>query len=136
MQEVYWNMSKVWLRLWRVSLVCIPVLLASSLFIQNSAALSPKAQHSHEDVTESILYYNTAQQVANAVVANPFLALPLEQASSVGQWSSVKQWPLVAIHAAMLKDGRIIMWDRENEGTTSMRLYNPTTDSFTKIADP
>ena len=129
-------MARNWPRISKLLFICVPVLLAGGLFIQNSTALSAETHASHDVVPEAILNYSVAPRVANAVVANPFLARPLAQTSSVGQWSGVEQWPLVAIHAAMLQNGQIIMWDRENAGTTSMRLYNPSTDTFTKIADP
>jgi hypothetical protein len=129
-------MAKNWSRISKLMFICIPVLMATSLFIQNSTALSAETHASHDVIPEAILNYSVAPRVANAVVANPFLARPLAQASGVGQWSAVEQWPLVAIHAAMLQNGQIIMWDRENAGTTSMRLYNPATNTFTKIADP
>ncbi|MEO8611280.1 MAG: galactose oxidase-like domain-containing protein [Chloroflexota bacterium] len=129
-------MAKMWPRLSKLFFVGVPVLLAANFFIENSQALSADAHASHDIASVPVLDYGVAPKIADAIVANPFLERPLAQSSSVGQWSSVEQWPLVAIHAAMLENGQIIMWDRENDGTTSMRLYNPATDTFTKIADP
>jgi galactose oxidase len=53
---------------------------------------------------------------------------------SVGQWSPVKRWPFVAIHAALMPDGRIIGWSRE-DGVTKLETYvgDPKTGVFTKI---
>jgi hypothetical protein len=83
-------MAKIWPRISKLFLVCIPVLLAGGLFIQNAAALSAEAHPSHDAVAQAVLHYGVAPMIANAVNTNPFLARPLAQASSVGQWSGVQ----------------------------------------------
>ena len=40
----------------------------------------------------------------------------------VGEWSPVKQWPFVAIHTALLPDGRILSWSRE-DGVTKLETW-------------
>jgi hypothetical protein len=129
-------MASLLSRLSKLFLILIPVFLVSTLVLNNVSALSADIHASHDVVPRAILNYGVEPFIANPIQQNPFLASPLQQASTVGQWSSVRQWPLVAIHAAMLQNGNIIMWDRENNATTSMRIYNPQTDTFTKIADP
>src|SRR4051812_46761551 len=34
----------------------------------------------------------------------------------VGSWDPVMSWPLVAIHAQMLPNGKVLFWDRGNTG--------------------
>ena len=52
----------------------------------------------------------------------------------VGEWSAVKRWPFVAIHAALLPDGRIVGWSRE-DGVTKLETWvgNPHTGVFTNV---
>src|SRR5687767_13571717 len=100
-------------RLSKLLLILIPVFTVSTLVSQNVNALSADTHASHDVVPQAILNYGVEPLLSNPLSQSPFLAIPLQQASSVGQWSSVKQWPLVAIHAAMLQNGTVIMWDRE-----------------------
>jgi hypothetical protein len=83
-------MAKMWPRISKLFFICIPVLLAGGLFIQNSAALSAEAHPSHHTAPQAVLHYGVAPMISNAVNSNPFLARPLAQASSVGQWSGVQ----------------------------------------------
>lgn len=57
--------------------------------------------------------------------------------ASVGEWSAVRQWPFVSIHASLLPDGRIVAWSRR-EGVTELETWvgNPKTGKFTKILNP
>jgi hypothetical protein len=58
-------------------------------------------------------------------------------ASTYGEWSPVITWPLVAVHAALLPTGDVVMWDAwETPGTPSGRLWNPTTQVFTSVPVP
>ncbi|HEV7425609.1 MAG TPA: galactose oxidase-like domain-containing protein [Thermoanaerobaculia bacterium] len=52
----------------------------------------------------------------------------------VGEWSAVKKWPFVAIHAALLTDGRIVGWARE-DGVTKLETWvgDPKTGTFTRV---
>ena len=58
----------------------------------------------------------------------------------IGQWSSVINWPLVAINQVLLKDGRILMWDGDGsggcEGSSSGRIWDPITGQFTPVPIP
>src|SRR5262245_60865667 len=62
---------------------------------------------------------------------------PAPNASSVGQWSAVMNWPLVAVHAALVPTGDVVMWDAwELPDTPSGRVWNPATQTFTSVPVP
>ena len=42
-------------------------------------------------------------------------------------------WPLVAVHATLLRTGEILMWDAWELPTAQARLWNPTTNTFTDV---
>jgi hypothetical protein len=48
----------------------------------------------------------------------------------VGQWSSVSNWPLVAIHAILLPTGNVLAFDGADQNGAAY-IWNPTTNSFT-----
>jgi hypothetical protein len=48
----------------------------------------------------------------------------------VGQWSSVSNWPLVAIHAVLLPTGNVLAFDGANQNGAAY-VWNPTTNTFT-----
>src|SRR5262249_9198048 len=55
----------------------------------------------------------------------------------VGQWGPVLNWPLVAVHAALLKTGSVLIWDAWEYGSTPpARLWDPNTQTFTSVPDP
>jgi hypothetical protein len=62
---------------------------------------------------------------------------PLLQSGSsatVGEWSDVMTWPLVAVHMALLPTSEVIMWDAWEVGAApSARLWNPVTQQFTGV---
>jgi hypothetical protein len=55
--------------------------------------------------------------------------------SQIGEWSSVMNWPLVAIHASLLKNGKVLVWDdEEHDGIFSQvhpKLWNPVSNALT-----
>jgi hypothetical protein len=68
-----------------------------------------------------------AKAAAAAVVGNE---------GDVGQWGPVVDWPVVAIHDALLPDGKVVAWDASNLNDQS---YTKTTDhTFTRatVFDP
>ena len=68
-----------------------------------------------------------AQAAAAAVVGNE---------GDVGQWGPIVPWPVVAIHDALLPDGKVVAWDASNLNDQS---YTKTTDhTFTRatVFDP
>jgi galactose oxidase len=54
-----------------------------------------------------------------------------------GEWSPVKKWPFVAIHAALLPNGRIVAWSRK-EGVTKLETWvgDPKSGTFTRVMNP
>jgi|GEM_PF-5784914 len=74
-------------------------------------------------------------------VLTALLSMPVEANNVDGQWSDVGDWPFVAIHAALLPDGRVVTYgsdgdvidgtDRGGRGRTGQFLYDvwdPTLD--------
>ncbi|HYW24387.1 MAG TPA: Ig-like domain-containing protein, partial [Terriglobales bacterium] len=52
--------------------------------------------------------------------------------STAGQWGTLMNWPLVAVHSSLLDNGNVVVWDAwETGGTPSVRVWNPTTQAFT-----
>jgi hypothetical protein len=47
----------------------------------------------------------------------------------------VSNWPLVAIHATLLPDGRVLAWDGANEDGAAY-VWNPSTNAFTAVPPP
>ncbi len=59
---------------------------------------------------------------------------------SLGHWSPVLSWPLVAINATLLRTGQVLMWDGgtsvgdpPTHGGLSAQLWNPQTQTFTPV---
>lgn len=50
-----------------------------------------------------------------------------------GEWSSVSNWPLVAVHASLMHTGEILMWDAWESPTSNAKLWNPATNIFTNV---
>lgn len=53
--------------------------------------------------------------------------------ATVGEWSSVMNWPLVAVHGTLFHTGDILMWDAWENPTTNAKLWNPATNIFTDV---
>ena len=51
--------------------------------------------------------------------------------ATVGQWGPVMQWPLVAVHANLLSNGQVLVWDGFEAGPNSERLFDPNTLALT-----
>src|SRR5688500_14291733 len=50
-------------------------------------------------------------------------ASALAQASTVGQWSAVQNWPIVAVHSHLLPTGKILFWAYSD----GIYLWDPAT---------
>ena len=48
-------------------------------------------------------------------------------ASSIGQWSEVQDWPIQAIHAIQLPTGKVMVWQ---SWQTSAAIWDPATGDF------
>jgi galactose oxidase len=67
-------------------------------------------------------------------------AEPEEDASKLGQWSPVSCWPVVAIHASLLPNGKVLTWER-NEEPSPVRIsqtyvWDPESGRFDKLNNP
>jgi hypothetical protein len=49
--------------------------------------------------------------------------------STRGDWSAVMDWPLIAIHAVLLKTSKVLVWD-EQDTVTQPKLWDPATGAF------
>lgn len=47
-----------------------------------------------------------------------------------GSWTAPQDWPLVAVHASMLSDGKVVAWDGFAEALNSEHVWNPETNAF------
>jgi hypothetical protein len=94
----------------------VPALIAEAA--AKSASLAPK---------ESLISF-----VSRAVAS--VSAAQADDPSLVGQWSAIQDWPLVAVHTALLPDEKVLMFDAwEPNGAPSARLWNPYTGDFTSV---
>lgn len=49
-----------------------------------------------------------------------------------GEWSSLRNWPLVALNAILLRTGKVLVYDRYSSGA-SVRVWDPQSESFISI---
>lgn len=52
----------------------------------------------------------------------------------VGDWSAVQPFPIVAIHASLLRSGKILTWDRDDVLPAPPYLFDPASGSITPAA--
>ena len=57
---------------------------------------------------------------------------PTPPPTQVGQWSSVMNWPLVAIHSIVTRTGNVLAMDGWQTPNAS-EVFNPTTQTFTQV---
>ena len=53
--------------------------------------------------------------------------------AQTGLWSPVFPWPLVGVHINLLKDGRVLAWDKMDTGNPLPQLWDPVTSAFTSV---
>jgi YVTN family beta-propeller protein len=56
----------------------------------------------------------TSISLALACLASP---IPAAANSTSGAWSAVKPWPLIAVHAVLMPDGRVLTYGTKSDGT-------------------
>jgi hypothetical protein len=66
----------------------------------------------------------------NLTTSAPVTVTVLNSPAIVGQWSPLMSWPLVAIHATLLTNGKVLVWD-EQSSVTQPKLWDPGTLAFT-----
>lgn len=50
-----------------------------------------------------------------------------------GQWSEVQEWPVKAVHAHLLPNGKVMVWSSFENGDNP-KIWDPATNSFTDAA--
>ena len=60
------------------------------------------------------------------------------QLGTLGQWSPLINWPLVAINTVLMKNGKVLMWDGGPDciGSESCTVWDPVTGTFTPVPIP
>lgn len=59
-------------------------------------------------------------------------ALAVAAGSAAGQWGAPFQWPVVAVHLHLLRNGRVLSWGKFGDPY----LWNPATGGFTALGNP
>jgi hypothetical protein len=74
---------------------------------------------------------NTTTSAVATVTVNNLANDPAQ----VGQWSSVMNWPLVAINMVLLDNGKVLMWDGGPDciGSITDYLWDPSSNTFTSV---
>lgn len=127
--------SRFSIRLLKLFFISLPLLLAS-VYVQYSAAsteiISESAAH-HGEIFEGIFGARSPELAfAGPIYTSPLLNAPAQ----VGLWAQTKSMPSIMLHMVMLRDGRILFWDRENNFTSSMQYYYPSTGAVGRVALP
>ena len=81
--------------------------------------------------TLSAVAYDTAGN-ATASEARTVSVANLDPAAQTGKWSTVMNWPLVAVHATLMHTGQVLLWDGW-EAPALATVWNPVTNSFTSV---
>jgi hypothetical protein len=68
----------------------------------------------------------TASSPVSVTVSNATATAP----SRVGSWSATSSWPLVAVHATLLSNGDVLVWDAAAQSGRAY-VWTPTTNTFT-----
>jgi hypothetical protein len=55
--------------------------------------------------------------------------------ATTGEFGPVVSWPLVAVHATLLPNGNVLVWDGW-ETTTLARVWNPSNNNWTSVTNP
>lgn len=83
--------------------------------------------------SDGVIHFGGSPTSPQWVADTPFTTPP---ASQVGQWAGPYDWPIVAINAALLHTGEVLVFDGgtdTNIGGSSARLWNPATNAFTPV---
>ena len=54
----------------------------------------------------------------------------IDARATVGEWGPVMNWPHVAIHTTLMKNGKVLMWDGWNGFDGQSYLWDPATNTF------
>ncbi len=88
-------------------------------------------------VTNTTYHYHVKSRGQNGVLATSGDAVFVTgnaTAATIGQWSPVQDWPLVAVHMALMPTGEVLVWDGwELAPNVYARVWNPTSQTFTAV---
>jgi hypothetical protein len=80
---------------------------------------------------------HTLTAIARDASGNQAISAPVtvnvtnaDSRSQIGEWSPLTSWPLVAINANLLKNGKVLLWDHEGDVTGPL-VWDPVTTEFT-----
>ena len=80
---------------------------------------------------DSLLVVRENEQTpCEPAVGGPELALAAS--SAAGEWSAPFDWPIVALHVALLYDGKVLSWGKYGDPY----LWDPATGDFTTLNNP
>jgi len=60
-------------------------------------------------------------------------AVSVSDSASIGQWSGPFEWPLVAIHATLLRTGHVLVMDDHTEVPAGAKVWDPVTGVFSEV---
>lgn len=86
---------------------------------------------------DEVRIYDRALSAAeiNADMTTPIVEPPADLAVE-GQWSAKKDWPYVAIHATLMKNGKVLSWNNNsNYDIGQGMVWDPLTDAVS-LVDP
>ena len=136
-------MVRSWQRIFKLLIILIPVLSTILLFGKDTSADQNHNHFIHDHIAPvPALIAQAAQQAAVARspvsffdrIAASASAAPAAAPADVGQWSNVIDWPLVAVHTALLPDQKVLMFDAWEFGAApSARLWDPNTQNFISV---
>ncbi len=82
-------------------------------------------KHAVSRITLAVLLFSGVSLQAQFGESSPYL---------IGRWGSVFTWPVVAIHAHVMPDGRVATWERKDSVlTTEVHIWDPTTGQFSVV---
>jgi len=55
---------------------------------------------------------------------------PSASLDQTGQWGSLINWPVVAVHGAVLPNGKLVTW---GDGSSTPTVWDPATNTFTNV---
>jgi hypothetical protein len=90
-----------------------------------------------QGVIDEVRVYNRALTASEIQVD---MSTPIEGSSNlptpseIGQWAAPVNWPLVTVHMALLRTGRVLAWDANP--TVPLQLWDPATGSLTQTGSP
>jgi len=91
------------------------VTLSSSLLTASALLLCSGGVKAHDSSTEPGIFDHGESAQADLSDQLKQERLPQERvrmaSSRGGEWSSVTEWPLLAVHASLLPNGKVLAWD-------------------------